>query len=102
MPDLEIAKVLEDALKSFGPNGENWEQGGGDKLSYPGKTCMVLAVNELPIDNALVYKARGILSRITGADSLYAWNDAPGRTWLEVKDVYDKAIQLAKSEPVAN
>ena len=76
------------ALAAFGPNGENWVQRAGGKVTC----CCVTAFHRVGF--ASFGTPYNILCRIAGCGDggLSSWNDAPGRTFADVKALFEKAI----------
>jgi hypothetical protein len=99
---LPASEVLKLALEKLGPNGGDWAQvKGGDYECDDAGHCARTAINSV----------RGLKTRLAihyfklaiGVDAsdgefwpIYQWNDAPERTFPEVKAAFLKAIELAK------
>ena len=96
---LTSVEVLEKALELLGPNGENWVNEAPDW----DKHCCVTAIDTVG-DNRSQEKAKSFLRRVINSNvcSLISrWNDAPERTFPEVRAAFLKAIELAKAEQEA-
>lgn len=93
-----VKQTLQAALEAFGPNGENWTQG-EDVFNEP-KCCIGTSFARLPKypKEALLdkcWKALRDASHRTNDISLITWNDEAGRTWPEVKALFEKAIEVS-------
>lgn len=82
----EIAEKLQKALELLGPNGENW--GKEMEILEGNKECAVTACRKAGLNSAWRY-----LDPFTGATWVSSWNDAPERTFSEVREVFQKAIE---------
>lgn len=101
---MTTAEVLRKALELLGPNGEHWCQGryfDGDKACMQGATRV--AAQELSQrTEAFLHIAKcterlmEVLPTCEG-NPIARWNDAPERTWPEVKAAFEKAIALAEA-----
>lgn len=94
-----VTEALERALDNLGPNGENWVQGSIDAFMYP-KCCIATALARAanPVGN-IELKGTHVLAlellRISaGCGMIVFWNDTPGRTFAEVKEVYLRKLDL--------
>lgn len=58
--------------------------------------CLEGALWAATQDHALFWKASSFLVRALDRNDLFRWNDADGRTQVEVIDACDAAIRLAK------
>jgi hypothetical protein len=92
-------KVLQSALKAFGPHGENWVQGTAKSMQWP--NCCVntsfMRIEVIP-NGTYIEDAVRVLFRVgefEGGGASAQWNDAPERTWPEVKELFEKAIAAA-------
>lgn len=93
----EIKEVLQAALESFGPNGKYWVQG-EMKCFHPPFCCCATAIQRVDQLMKVRTEAHALLFRAIGDSSiptLAHWNDAMGRTWPEVKELFEKAIAAA-------
>jgi hypothetical protein len=99
-----VAEVLRKALELLGPRGENWRQGlwniyahGSDK-----KHCAWYAIAQvIHGDFPVPYGESEEWARLLGlpdSGRLFAWNDAPERTFAEVKALFEKAISKAEAQ----
>lgn len=96
-----VADVLRAALAAFGPNGENWTQGWRAKPEGPGPfeppfCCIGTSFNRLT-GTAIASKESGLQALekalgVTTGCALVEWNDVNGRTFAEVKELFEKAI----------
>lgn len=95
----ETQKVLRMALELLGPNGENWAKGRGyDCDTLPeGSYCALTAMNADGRYSPAFCSARDLLERILG-EQVYVWNDRPERTFLEVRAMFERAIELAATQ----
>ena len=92
-----VKEILECGLVYQEERG--WGQGGG---RADGKLCMIESLGEgnwhLGGDSRSFMDARKVLAKGAGmhsAVSIPSWNDAPGRTYDEVRAGYLRAIELA-------
>lgn len=98
MANDNLVNILKQALAAFGPNGENWTQG---KEAYRRPKCCVTlsftADNQNALEESEIDEGCAALAEVLGIspDDLEPWNDAPKRTWLEVKSLFEKAIESA-------
>lgn len=127
---MKVSVVLTKALEILGPNGENWIKGDlcrsdtGVYISEPTSPaatcfCALGAVARAaglsryqayephrernPGAAALVLAIRPCMNDVEGAgDEAYQFNDAPGRTFAEVKDLFERAIAAAKADEAAH
>ena len=92
-----VESVLRNALEALGPHGENWVKIGRKSVGNMRSKCAALAISEQPVSQEFIQRAKIILCDSIGIDvmDLYRWNDAPERTWPEVKAAYEKAIKKA-------
>ena len=88
----ETQRILRNALKRFGPNGQRWTGRGGH-------ICATTAIEEshsgtgpFPRDALEVLAAARGVSYYT---QIWAWNDAPERKFSDIQALYAKAIDLA-------
>lgn len=107
------ADILQRALELLGPNGENWTKGyfaydeyGMETMGYCDVAkcwCAAGAIQRVINESDYDATYMGVLSRaIFGNDwkpftgtCIGDWNDAPERTWPEVKAAFERAIALA-------
>lgn len=95
----EVANVLRSALAKLGPNGEFWAK--DDDKFHTDSFCSSTAISTQATGLSAV-KAREVLCSIVGVSNeqceyLWVWNDAPERTWADVKSAYEKAILMAEA-----
>ncbi len=103
-PLNETQRVLAEALKRLGPNGENWHQGSycngaGDRLCALGA---VRAAQGLPADEDSVseihkapYNFLGqAASALGGPGTAWMFNDS-AESFSEVRAMFEKAIELS-------
>lgn len=93
-----VKEVLKQAFENLGPNGENWAQG-KEAYRHP-KCCVTLsftADHPFALTDAEIDEGCAALAEALGIspDDLEPWNDEPGRTWPEVKELLEKAIAAA-------
>ena len=89
------AERLRKALALFGPNGEKWV----NRLPGNNEYCSVTACAEADPTTSFL-SATDLLCSVVGLgefEVLQRWNDAPERTWPEVKAAFEKAIELAEA-----
>ena len=111
---MKSSEVLEKALELLGPNGEHWTVGTsyrdehGDaiyredpKRELFASCCVSAAIvrSEAP-KNRHYSRSRAwkLFEQVIGSKDVPEWNDAPERSWPEVRAAFLKAIELAKSE----
>lgn len=82
----EVAEVLEKALAKMGPDGKMWWH---NEHNYIGRECVLSAVYGTSPENQAALR---LLEKLSGSRWLPAWNDEPGRTFAEVKALFEKAI----------
>lgn len=98
--------VLQEALNLFGPDGRNWVKGNGRApIPYDALTALYFAaMNEFTPrymwrghDCPEIIGISPLLDVIglSKTSELVTWNDAPERTWEEVKQAFEKAIQFS-------
>jgi hypothetical protein len=91
------------ALEKLGPNGENWIQGTENVMRHGDKFCAWTAIynaHNPPVFSSLSQEEHSRYLGLFGFEShpaLYRWNDAPERTFSEVKAAFERAIELAKA-----
>jgi hypothetical protein len=94
---LPASEVLRLALEKLGPNGEHWIKGAYKRgETYCARGAVFYSVDEA----SSVTAPCGYLTRAVAASDLLPfenWNDAPERTFPEVKAAFEKAISLAKA-----
>lgn len=95
---MKDSEVLQKALDLMGPNGENWQQLRPGLAYSPQKSCMLIAINRAQealgiFVTAIPYAAKLGFSSYTQATD---FNDAPGRTYPEVRELFEKQIAFAK------
>jgi len=94
---LTTVEVLERALELLGPDGKYWVN------SLPMRTCDFCVVTAVSAA-CPTYSIAPALAKIREAAGLSKhaavdiWNDAPERTFPEVRAAFLKAIALAKAE----
>ena len=88
------AQILRDALELLGPEGVHWVRGYpcGDRMC-----CLSAIYGEWFRNQLSTGKAEGIFSRVISDRFISRWNDAPGRTWPEIRAAFLKAIELAEA-----
>lgn len=74
---------------------EGWCQ--GQLVNDCGQYCSLGAINAVD-QNDIGLEAKNALRHILSVGSVGLWNDAPGRTVVEVLALYDDAISLALTE----
>lgn len=96
---MKDSEVLRKALELMGPEGENWQQLGTATSVYH-KHCMMIAINRVQEHNdkkmfcsALPFVAALGFSSYNEATN---FNDAPGRTFAQVKELFEKQIAFAE------
>jgi len=97
---MKISVYLKKALALLGPNGENWIKG---SYYFEGEYCMVGALRAVTIFWGTQEKMRDYLKRVIDSPSYFGnhmtvYNDAPERTFQEIKEVFQKAILLAEAD----
>ena len=96
------AEVLRKALELLGPNGEHWckeRYFNGNKMCMQGATRRAsLYADDSGFTSALCTNA--LLKAVPDCEGnpIARWNDAPERTWPEVKAAFEKAIGLAEAD----
>lgn len=94
---MQVREVLQKALEAFGPNGENWAKG-MEALDRP-KCCVTLAFSGVRGDTSealnFFLKCSGFGEGYRSIQTAELWNDIPERTWPEVKELFEKAIESA-------
>ena len=101
---MKASEVLAKALGFCGPNGENWIKGPSDGL--PGtmftgdNVCALLAIERVQdkfnASEDSIVTAGNTLRQAIDDRSVIQWNDAPERTWPEVKLAFETAIVYAE------
>ena len=92
----QVAEVLEKALAAFGPNGEKWGQLG--QLCMDGKECAITGCDVAAGDDyEALAGALDVLDRLSAPLTIDVWQDAPERTFPEVKTVFEQAIAEARA-----
>lgn len=90
MNDLKKALI---AARSNIDTPEKWIKGA---LKGENNTCCTVgAIYKVSPIASLHYRIMRILVKITGNNSLAAWNDAEERTHQDILDLFDKAIAIA-------
>lgn len=97
---MRDSEVMKSALVLMGPEGRNWQQLGHLKNGNPQKSCMMIAINR-----AQEIAGKYFCSAISFAQKLgfnsyneaTEWNDAPGRTFSEVRELFEKQIAFAEA-----
>ena len=89
----DVATTLRRALALFGPDGKNWIPYG---YRWPqGWFCMVGALEEvmgLTYQETIKTPAYRALCEAAGVCVIARYNDTPGRTFAEVRSVFERAI----------
>ena len=85
------SQILKVALEKFKLNGEKWKKG---KI-YGGEYCILTAIHSIAKSKFMIV-GRLFKEANNINDSIIQWNDAPERTWTEIKEAFEKAIKLAK------
>lgn len=95
---MKASELLRSALEKFGEDGSNWVNGPpGHRLDvFPSGYCSITALGN-PSDDQYDW-ARSYLREFISGYSIVAWNDAPGRTFAEVKAAFEKAIVRAEGD----
>lgn len=92
------ADVLRRALELLGPNGEMWIQ--GNFLGVDAECCALGAIWKAAFrsdpEGLMEESGRRYLRKALNVINVADWNDAPGRTFAEVKAAFEKAITLAE------
>jgi hypothetical protein len=93
----QVAEVLRNGLKAFGPNGEKWAQGFASYSGNKEKCCVATCFNRVHYSHhsSEALELLGKLCDLPG--DVGRWNDAPERTFADVKALFEKAIQLAEA-----
>jgi hypothetical protein len=100
---LPASEVLRLALEKLGSNGEDWAQvKGGDYECDDAGHCASTAINSVRgLKTRLAIHYFTIAIGVDASDGelwpIYHWNDAPERTFPEVKAAFERAIALAKA-----
>lgn len=99
------AKKLDDALKLFGPEGENWFGHFGPKPGLKAQSfCAGMALRKVsgntsrPWVSGNTSRPWELFQMVIGNSHIPEWNDALGRTFAEVKAAFIKARDLAAAE----
>ena len=95
----EVAKVLRDALVVFGPNGEKWSglpAQQADGMCAWGGIFTAIGYGTLGAPDGQAQIWAGHLG-FASSHELFRWNDAEGRTFAEVKELFEKAIAKAEA-----
>lgn len=97
---MKDSEVLRRALELMGPEGENWQQLGlGVKYHFE-KHCMMIAINRAqPEEGGVLFGSALPFAHKLGFSSYTeatTWNDAPGRTFAEVRELFEKQIAFAE------
>lgn len=98
---MTLKEQLRAALDLLGPNGEHWCQGQyardaeGDEASpfsiFARKWCSIGALQRVGApSNAYQY------FNLPGGEVMWTFNDTPGRTFPEVKALFERAIAAAE------
>lgn len=88
---MKDSEVLRKALELMGPEGENW--GRQVRFVPVHKLCPFLALESIQ------QMSTGYWARALGFDvslNLFTWNDTPGRTFTDVKELFEKQIAFAE------
>lgn len=88
------ADVLRKALALMGPHGERWSRGCPSCGSY----CVTTAIDDAGLNYELAAAFFRRAAGITPESYIPVWNDAPSRTFAEVKAAFEKAIALAEAD----
>ena len=106
---MKSSEVLTKALELLGPNGELWCKSlPGVEWPVAGNCASTACGMADTPEGYQSWKARTYLARAIGIPALethsqiHGWNDAPERTFPEVRAAFEKAIELAKSEESSN
>ena len=93
---MTIKKILQKALESLGPNGENWAQETENVRGHTGKTCAYLAIQRTADSEWFLADQhfRKLLPASSGG-SIVEFNDSPETTFEDVKTLFEKAIDSA-------
>ena len=100
---MSVVEILEEA-KALIDTPEKWTKGEWTRPISDEEYCHCAegAINEcLNIDFsnlADVRNAHYFFTKAIGTQLIPEWNDAPERTYAEVMEAFDKAIELAKAE----
>lgn len=97
----DIAEKLKKALELLGPNGENWIQGTyhvWDEARAVVKYCGLGACRKSGLGGFGLELAEYIPA-VSAYSTYWQWQDAPERTFSEVREVFQKAIMAASPEP---
>lgn len=99
--ESETAQDLRAALALFGPNGEKWAK--VDMRDAFGNMCAAGALDQVQREcwprRIAMFRAfsKAALGNPIGlSHTIGEWNDAPERTWDDVKAAFERAIELAK------
>jgi hypothetical protein len=98
---LKPSVILRNALSLFGPNGEHWAHGPGDR-----KTCwcageaIIESSGGERIVSAVRDEALGYISEVISPKwvMLMDWNDHPQRKFPSIRRAFRRAIRLAEKE----
>lgn len=86
-------EVLLAARDAVGP--DTWTQGA--MHDGRGRSCLMGHMCRRPtFELDVQVEAHAALQEATGSESMMDWNDAPARTWQEVRDALDAAATALK------
>lgn len=90
---MTTKEILQKALQLMGPDGENW-------VPRPPSICEYCALTAIykasKCEASERMRAREHFLYTIGWSKIGQWNDAPGRTWDDVKQAFLKAIEAAQ------
>lgn len=97
------AQILRDALALLGPNGEHWRQGPWllSNKCFCCSTAIGTAGGGTMGPNPNCIKAEGVFREVIKAPrseiGIWRWNDAPERTFTDVKAAFERAIEAEEA-----
>ena len=90
---MKPSEILENAKALL--TEETWGQG-ADRYDKH-QICIIDALKKFPLESFALRRVYNLM-RVQCAGNVSGWNDAPGRTLVEVHAAFDKAIELAKAD----
>lgn len=99
---MTTSAFLQAALDAFGPDGERWGQKSSDGFLGCDIDCVHLAIHRVT-DEPQFEPTLAAIARVLGVadddiDAIWDWNDAPARTFADVKALFQAAIAIAQEQ----
>lgn len=105
---MKHSDVLKEALAKFGSEGQHWTHGAIARDQNLHRTqacsskarcwCSIGAIKAVLGPNVAIPRTVDFLRRAAPGNAIVHFNDKPGRTFTEVKELFVKAIEIAEAE----